>query len=254
MGGQMKISTATAKGTRPYQEDKYFTLHTKEGLYLHTKEGLYLGVFDGHGGAECSAFCADVFPSILQRKPVLQDALEELNVETRSMHSGSTASVVFLPKGNTKAHVAVLGDSPVIIKRVDGSIWIAPEHNVRTNKVEAEAAKARGGFVSGGYLFAHYDGSGLQMSRALGDAALDGILLRTPEIFEHELGENSFVLVATDGAVDPAHSSGSYGTAPTSPIDDLIHAIERGTTAEQIVNNALAVPTRDNVTALLVEV
>jgi serine/threonine protein phosphatase PrpC len=235
----MKISTATAKGARYYQEDRSFVLPTEKGMYL--------GVFDGHGGSECAEYCANRMPDILAEFPDVFLALEALSAETRGMYAGSTASIVFIPKDEYSVHVAVIGDSPVIVKRADGSIWVSPEHNVRTNMAEADAAIARGGFVSGGYLFASFSGVGLQMSRALGDASLDKVLLRTPDMaIVHGCGAGNFVLVCTDGAVDPSHANEAEGIA------SIVSLVEGGYDAQQIVDRALAIPTRDNVTALLV--
>jgi len=236
----MKISKATAKGLRTYQEDRSFVLTTERGMYM--------GVFDGHGGDECAEYCVNRMPDILAEFPDAMpcDILNTLNNETRDMYAGCTASVVFIPNGETAVHVAVLGDSPVIVKGADRPIWVSPEHNVRTNKAEADAAMARGGFVSGGYLFANYSGNGLQMTRALGDASLDKVLSRIPEVFSWVLGAGSFVLVATDGALDPSHGNGD------KDVYDIVDLIEAGADAQKIVDRALAIPTRDNVTALLV--
>ena len=234
----MKIRTATAKGARSYQEDRHFITHTPDGAYL--------GVFDGHGGDECAQHCVKRLPVILRSNPELARALEKLNSETRYMYTGSTASIVFIPKDETVVHVAVIGDSPVVVRQADGSIWVSPEHNVRTNVAEADAAKQRGGFVSGGYLYASYSGSGLQLSRSLGDSSLDKVLLRTPDVSSHVLGAGSFVLLASDGAVDPSHAHEAESIAA------IVSMIEAGADAQQIVDRALAIPTDDNVTAILV--
>jgi serine/threonine protein phosphatase PrpC len=155
---------------------------------------------------------------------------------------------VFIPKDESRVDVAVLGDSPVLVSRPDGSIWVSPEHNIRTNEAEADAAIQRGGHISGGYLFASYRPEvGLQMSRALGDAHLDRVLSREPEVFSHVLGKDSWVLVCSDGAVDPGHG------AAQANIDTIVRMIEdEDADAQDIVDRALAVPTRDNVTAILV--
>jgi serine/threonine protein phosphatase PrpC len=163
------------------------------------------------------------------------------------MRAGSTASLVFIPKDESRVDVAVLGDSPVLVSRPDGSIWVSPEHNIRTNEAEADAAIKRGGFVHSGYLFASYDGDGLQMSRALGDYELDRVLSREPEVFSHVLGKDSWVLVCSDGAVDPGHG------AAQANIDTIVRMIEdEDADAQDIVDRALAAKTGDNVTAILV--
>ena len=234
----MKISKATAKGARSYQEDRY--------LVFSTIMGTYLGVWDGHGGAECAALCAKVLPSILTNDPSLSYALDELNKMTRTMRAGSTASLVFIPKDEHRVEIAVLGDSPVIAKLADGSIFVSEEHNVRTNMAEADAAIARGGFVNSGYLFASYSGNGLQMTRSLGDYELDSVLSREPEVFSHVLGKDSWVLVCSDGAVDPGHIDAK------DSIDSIVALVEAGGDAQEIVERALAAKTGDNVTAILV--
>src|SRR5208337_4947309 len=199
-------SYATHKGLRPYQEDRLFVASTAQGLAF--------GVFDGHGGAQCAETVLESFLYLLgdadPAKPILDtlsEAFAVVNAKTQDMHDGTTASIAFIPLSADVVYVAVLGDSPVIVKQADGSIWVAPEHNVRTNKAEAEAAKQRGGAVVGGYLVAHWDGPGLQMARALGDKALDKVLSRVPEISTQALGVGSFVLVCTDGALDPGHEN-----------------------------------------------
>jgi serine/threonine protein phosphatase PrpC len=236
----MKISKATARGARSYQEDRYFVFPTVIGTYL--------GVFDGHGGDECAAYCVKAMRIILTHEPAsgLQDAVAKLSRETRTMRAGSTASLVFIPKDESRVDVAVLGDSPVLVSRPDGSIWVSPEHNVRTNEAEADAAIKRGGFLAQGYLFADYSGDGLQMSRALGDAHLDKVLSREPEVFSLALYKGKFVLMCSDGAVDPSHA------AAKASIDSIVALVEAGGDAQEIVERALAAKTGDNVTAILV--
>jgi serine/threonine protein phosphatase PrpC len=242
------VSAASHRGARAYQEDSHFSLTAAEGLCF--------GVFDGHGDAECARLCAERFPLIFVDllKPnvhfaeTLRQTIQTLNLETQSMWSGCTASVVFMPWTANEVHVAVLGDSPVIVKRANHSIWVAPEHNVRTNYAEAEAARARGGFVDEWYLYTTYGGVGLQMARALGDSDFSRVLSRVPDISSHVLGADSFVFVGTDGVLDPLHKK------PEASLKALIAFIEAGADAQAIVNRALAIPTDDNATALLVRV
>lgn len=244
------ISLATHKGSRGYQEDR--------NIINQTENGILLAVFDGHGGDEVSDFCEknilrafnDVadnndMPTIPLKIKGIFDFLARL---TNDMRAGSTASIVFIPSTMDRAFVGVLGDSPVIIKNKDNEYWIAPEHNVRSNPKEVEEAKKRGGFIHDGYLFGSQPfGGGLQMSRALGDASLSDVLNREPEVFEQTLGAGSFVLVGSDGLLDPSHKSGSAASAITTKI-------ESGEEAPTLVKWAVSVPTNDNVTALLVRI
>ena len=241
------ITTATAKGSRPYQEDRSFTLETPAYLAF--------GVFDGHGGSQCAEHCVEEFPKVLKYwmdneddvTLLLKETFEEIAEDTNHMRDGCAASVVLINAQRTRVTVAVLGDSPVLVKQAmfpySGKIWTAPEHNVRSNMAEADAAIARGGYVSQGYLFGS-GSNGLQMSRAFGDASLDSVLNREPEVFTLNLDKNSWVLVATDGAFDPAHVSDSGSKA----VLDLVKA---GKDAQAIVDRALAARTGDNITAIL---
>jgi serine/threonine protein phosphatase PrpC len=250
MGGIMKfeMTHATEKGRRPYQEDRLV-------VYWVPDEGYLLATFDGHGGSECADYCANNLVELYYKaykqefctsyENLLKTIFYFLNLNTESMGAGCAASIAFIPKDGRDVIVGILGDAPVLIKQINGEIWLAPEHNVRTNKAEADAAIKRGGFVSGGYLFSSYSGGGLQMSRALGDVNLNRVLNREPEIFRLPLGVGSWVLVGSDGLFDPSHA--------TNPSTTIAVAIDAGHDANLLVQNALAVPTYDNVTAILVK-
>lgn len=242
------VSSATNKGRRPYQEDRFFSTSLSSGLLL--------GVFDGHGGADCAERANNSFAHFfdyeigVDSRPAnaLLEAFASVNEETAYMEDGTSASIAFIPWSADRVWIAVLGDSPVIVKTADGAIWHAPEHNVRTNKAERLAAEKRGGTVSGGYLFSSWNGPGLQMARAFGDAHLNRVLDRTPEVFLPALGAGSFVLVASDGALDPGHADADKAAKA------VVDLIESGGDAQAIVNRAIAIPTGDNVSALLVKV
>jgi serine/threonine protein phosphatase PrpC len=110
--------------------------------------------------------------------------------------------------------------------------------------------KAAGGTVYDGYAFAPTGGlssAGLQTSRTFGDAEFTSILSRDPEIFEIELGSDSFVLVGSDGLFDPSHGSDDAASS-------IVQLIERGSDAKVLVQYALGIPTQDNVTAILVRI
>jgi serine/threonine protein phosphatase PrpC len=251
----LPISEAQANGSRLYQEDYRFISTMNEGTLF--------GVFDGHGGNLAAATANDQFPVLFADVPGLSDidvptaiknAFAKLVVLTENFESGSTASIVYLPwnKSTTPwtvdtAWVAVLGDSPVIIKGAEGKINISPEHNVRTNIAEKNAAEQRGGYVRGGYLHDPRDrnGMGLQMARALGDRHLSRVLSREPDVYSVNVGPGSFVLAATDGAFDPSHYK--FDDAAKS----VVSMLEYGLTAENVVNRAVNARTGDNVTAIV---
>jgi serine/threonine protein phosphatase PrpC len=240
------ITHASEKGRRSYQEDRYVVYWMPtEGL-----QGYLLAVFDGHGGFEAADQCAKTLIEIWHTEAVdapdteivMRNVFACLHDETSCMGSGCAASIAFIPEHGEEVIVGILGDAPVLVKN-DG-IWTSPEHNVRSNPAEVIAATARGGFIEGGYLFSSFSGSGLQMSRALGDVNLDKVLSREPEIFRLPTKAGDWVLVASDGLFDPSHA-----THPSVSIGALI---DEGADARALVENALRVPTHDNVTAILV--
>lgn len=234
---QLEMTHATHKGQRRYQEDRYMTLRR-----LVPGEAI-LAVFDGHGGDECAEYCAANLPSIVEEvgDGPLKKVFEILHERTREFHSGCAASIVRIDEDAARIEVGILGDAPVILRPRGGErFWVAPEHNIRSNMEEAEKAVERGGVICNGYLYDPVTDAGLQMSRALGDASLDKVLLREPEIFSFPIGPGGYVLVASDGILDPAHTS------------DLMLDIQDTDTAESLVEEAVRVPTGDNVTAVLV--
>jgi serine/threonine protein phosphatase PrpC len=221
------------------------------------QEGFLMAVFDGHGGAQVSHLASERFPVLFVNeitepgttpREAFERSIAKLNLETQHFVPGSTLSAVFVPAKGDTATCAVIGDSPIVIKDAEGKTNVGPEHNVRTNKAEAEAAKKRGGFIYGGYLSASYSGPGLQMARALGDSELSKVLSRTPDIYEVKLGKGSFVVVATDGAFDPGHYEFDKAA------EAVVELVDKGGDAAAIVDRAVKIPTGDNVTAIVVRV
>jgi serine/threonine protein phosphatase PrpC len=83
------------------------------------------------------------------------------------------------------------------------------------------------------------------MGRALGDAELSPILSHEPEISQvFPVGE--WLLIGSDGIFDPAH----YDFKEAA--EEIILAIELGDDAPRLVERAVAKPTRDNATCILV--
>lgn len=237
------FTATSARGKRSYQEDRYFIAEVPDGTLV--------GVFDGHGGDEASSVLADSFANFWSAidgdcyTHALLETFKMADSLTKQYHSGSTASVVFIPKNEKMAYIAALGDSPVLAEKSDGTVFIGPDHNARSNPEERSQAIARGGIYQNGYMWSDYgdNSSGLQMTRAFGDVACRNFLNRIPEVFEIPLG--NWLLVGSDGLFDPKHMDGR------SSYDDVLACIRNDNTAEHMVQQAVALPTNDNVTAIL---
>src|SRR5262249_11057155 len=119
----MSITVASAKGLRAYQEDRS-VIHT-------TDDGVLLGVLDGHGGAEVAEKAMRAIPAAWEKSngsPAdrLRATVAELAAITQADHSGAALSLVYASNG--EAHIAILGDAPVIVSKPDGTIHVSEEH------------------------------------------------------------------------------------------------------------------------------
>ncbi len=233
----VECTSASVIGKRSYQEDKYVL---SAGDY-----GWLIAIMDGHNGAQTSIYCCDNLVETFSKTNSLFETVRILNDKTKNFESGSTLSIVHIPKDAQVANVAILGDSPVIIRSKNGVINISPEHNVRTNLLEREAAIKRGGVYSAGHIYDDRLQYGLQMSRALGDSYLDNILNREPDVYTIELAEESFVIAVSDGVIDPGHENSKM------QIDRIVKLVEQGADAKKLVEDALARQTKDNATAIV---
>jgi serine/threonine protein phosphatase PrpC len=174
----------------------------------------------------------------------LTTTVEALNVITKYNRSGSTLSLVYVSEDRRRAFVAVLGDSPVIIKGRNDRICTSPTHNIRANPKELKAAFKKGAVYYRGYIFDPSDRTeGLQMSRSLGDRQLNKVLNRQPEVYSVALGKRSFVMVATDGV---------YSLWPENELDrQIVNALERNSHLMDITNKIHWDSITDNMTLIL---
>lgn len=243
-------TVATAKGYRESQEDRYVIAY----IEAEHGKGQLMALMDGHGGSSAADKVAQsVEKSFIQAlaeskgdiKQALYKAVEVLAYMTQNEKSGTTLSLVYVPDDESRAYVAVIGDSPVIITDKSGKIRVSPEHNVRSNPGELDAARERGAIYSGGYIFDPASQSGLQLSRALGDRELARVLSREPDIYSVELGKESVIIVASDGVFDPSH--GDVSTEITQVVD----LVRGGGDAQALVDDASMRMTGDNATAIV---
>ncbi|HEY4484473.1 MAG: hypothetical protein A3I24_03645 [Candidatus Harrisonbacteria bacterium RIFCSPLOWO2_02_FULL_41_13b] len=247
-----QVTGASEKGQRLYQEDRFLALAPE---LFGNFSGWLLAIMDGHNGSEVSEFCFKNLPDIFSRisnngklkvdEVMLKKIIRLLAKETSQMSSGSTISLAYIDEVALVARVAILGDSPVLVKDFTGKIIISPEHNVRTNLTEREAAIKKGAFYDPRGYVSNSKGY-TQLSRSLGDQIFSDFISREPEIYSVKLGPESFVLVASDGVLDPSHGDSQ------SLMESIVGQIEKGATAEELVDNAIFTRRiEDNATAVL---
>jgi serine/threonine protein phosphatase PrpC len=243
-------TAATAKGYRESQEDRYVVTH----IEAEHGKGQLMALMDGHGGPSAADRVArSVEKSFIQAlaeskgdvKQALYGVVEALAYMTQNEKSGTTLSIIYIPDDESRAHVAVIGDSPVIITDKNGKIRVSPEHNVRSNPGELDAARERGAIYSGGYIFDPTSRGGLQLSRALGDRELARVLSREPDVYSVELGKESIIVVASDGVFDPSHGDVS------TEIAQAVDLVRGGGNAQALVDDAIMRMTGDNATAIV---
>lgn len=234
------VSSATNMGSRGYQEDRIVIFQ----ISIESEKGWLLAVMDGHSGHMAAEFCAKNLPEYFLKTSAffLNELIRILYNETKNMSAGCTISLVYISETKRKAFVAVLGDSPIIIKNKE-QVWLSPEHNIRTNENDREKVVLKGAAYFNGYMCNPRTGRGLQLTRSLGDSEFDQFLIREPEIFNFDLDESSIVLVASDGLIDPKHGD--------RDITKFLKMAEEGKTASDLVKDALYRQTEDNVTAII---
>ena len=240
---KLDITSASVIGGRDYQEDRQISVKQKNGMLL--------AVMDGHIGSEVAEMISRLLPSIfseelkkcLQAKRAIKLTFDRLNVLTCQKVAGSTLSMAWIDYQKKRIHVAILGDSPIVIKRPGKKLWISPEHNVRTNIKEREGAVQRGAHFNGNYIINPILECGLQMSRALGDAEMSKYLVREPEIFSFPAERGSVIVIATDGVFDPSHYNARTMIESAFSKDDL--------TARDLVGGGAH---KDNATAIVCKI
>lgn len=177
-----RVGLAEMNGWRANMEDAH-VMHLGDGWG-------YFGILDGHGGSECSTWCAQRLHEKLAsdgcpaddaaaKKMVLD--VDQAYLDTKKS-SGSTAAMcaVRAPSsagGKYKLHVINAGDSRVLLSRSDGSIvdgggtdkGLTTDHKP-SHPVERERIYRCGGTVEEAMGGVHRVNGDLAVSRGFGDA------------------------------------------------------------------------------------
>eukprot|EP00404_Azadinium_spinosum_P039731 CAMPEP_0180645966 /NCGR_PEP_ID=MMETSP1037_2-20121125/49317_1 /TAXON_ID=632150 /ORGANISM="Azadinium spinosum, Strain 3D9" /LENGTH=333 /DNA_ID=CAMNT_0022669951 /DNA_START=1 /DNA_END=998 /DNA_ORIENTATION=- len=265
-----RVGLAEMNGWRNNMEDAH--------LIYTCADWAFFGVFDGHGGDQCSSFVAEHIHKELRKHGCPQDeaALKQLILEADKAfldtkeESGSTGTmcIVHRPAAGSKLRLrlANVGDSRVLLGQRDGSIidgggtdrGLTTDHKP-DHPSERERIYRCGGFVEvtqeGGP--ARVNGE-LSVSRCFGDASHkvtggprpeDHPVTADPEMGYAECSESDFLLLVCDGI--------SESNFPNADVVRMVATClkennDPGLAAKAVCQKAIESGSRDNVTCMLV--
>ncbi|KAJ3225274.1 hypothetical protein HDU81_008046 [Chytriomyces hyalinus] len=244
----------TDKGRRETQQDEQLIV---ENLFEGHPRASLFAVFDGHGtdGAKVSAFVKKTFPRILRESKAqltgsskeaataLKSAfatVNELIKENQAIDaymSGTTATLLIFFEEDRRVLVANLGDSRIIMGRLEGDetvpVQITTDHTC-ANAEEMDRVVKSGGRID--QMLTDEGGDGplriykgtlpypgkkqqirLVVTRSLGDTCAERLgVLCEPEVIDRELSKNDrFFVLASDGLWDGLD------------LDQVVHVVQK---------------------------
>jgi len=269
-----RVATAEVNGWRNNMEDSHL-------VHMCDDWGFF-GVFDGHGGDQCSAFVAERISQQLCLKgcPKNDAELKHLCLDVdkqfldTGQDSGSTGTMVIVQRptnGSSKfrLRLANVGDSRVLLGRRDGTIvdcahpsgtdqGLTTDHKP-DHPSEKERIYRCGGHVAQGQMGgpARVNGE-LSVSRCFGDASHkktggpgpeDHPVTADPELGTAECNESDFLLLVCDGI-----SEGDFPNAAVVKMvaNHLKQNDDAGLAAQAICHKAIEQGSKDNVTCMVV--
>lgn len=248
-------------------------------IVMHDSWGFF-GVFDGHGGQQCSAFVARRLTEELANKAIPEDdaAIKSLVFRIdqefldRGEPSGSTGTFTLVqPLSATEAgeqqirlRVGNIGDSRVLLGRADGSMVEGPgtDGGLTTdhkpdNDIESKRIYRTGGHVEKIMGVARVNGD-LAVSRAFGDgqykqtggpAQEDHPVSAEPEFLTMTCNKSDFLMLVCDGI--------SEGNFPNQEVvrlaaEELKSHDDAAEAAAAVCRRALERGSMDNLSCMIV--
>eukprot|EP00658_Telonema_sp_P-2_P020406 TRINITY_DN1806_c0_g1_i11.p1 TRINITY_DN1806_c0_g1~~TRINITY_DN1806_c0_g1_i11.p1 ORF type:complete len:503 (-),score=122.54 TRINITY_DN1806_c0_g1_i11:263-1771(-) len=272
VGEKFTVGVAEMNGWRSNMEDAHL-------IYMQ-KEWGYFGVFDGHGGDQCSKFVAPRMYEVLDTEgcppddAAVKDMVLRIDEEflNTQQGSGSTATMVLVRPPTTAGakhllHVINAGDSRVLLGRINGDIVSGGEKctdqgltvdHKPCHPLEHERIYRCGGYVEqppGGVSRVNGD---LAVSRGFGDAEYkktggpspeDRPVTANPEMDHYECDGTDFLMLVCDGV--------SEGNFPNPEVVQLAAKVLRetndpGLASNAVIHKALEANSKDNITCMIV--
>jgi serine/threonine protein phosphatase PrpC len=264
-----------AQGKRRTMEDEHDVIIDELGTGYN-----YFGVFDGHGGSQCSAFCKSkllraIQENISKGNSSLRQAIHDGFVLTDSQYckicedddervDGSTATVVVHDTAENELHIGQVGDSRAIVVKKTGSCTCLHDIHLPTEEGERKRIAALGGTLkpdSGGVV--RVEGV-LMVSRSIGDSYLKKFVTGHPSTHTFKLSTTRPELYGAADSVDEEPSDmflvlgsdGLFDYVQPSEMGNMLSGCknidEAKSCCERAVCTALARGSEDNITLMAV--
>lgn len=237
------------------------------------------GVFDGHGGAQCSKFISRRFTEELEKKVPTDDAaVSELVLRldreflATKQPSGSTGTFAFVQtspdaEGNHLLRVGNVGDSRVLLGRPDGTIVEGagtdgglttdhkPDHDSERERIERTGGRVE--MVQG---VARVNGD-LAVSRAFGDAnhketggpaQEDHPVSAAPELFTLKCKATDFLLLVCDGISEGEFPNREVVKLVASELQSQGDTVDPSLVAAAVCRKAIECGSQDNLSCMIV--
>ncbi|KAJ9454566.1 Protein phosphatase 2C [Diplonema papillatum] len=228
----------------------------------------FFGVFDGHCGPNCSVYVADRFKDVMDKTtiPMPDEQLKDLSLTIdkefidQGVEGGSTGTYMIVSASETGYHlqVANVGDSRIVLLK-RSALTNGEERcvSLTTDHKPAQAEERRRIEAAGGHVANNRVDGSLAVSRAFGDAsykskcALTSKVIAVPDIVHHDAQEGDVVLLCCDGVFE--NDAFSNPNVIDFIAERLILKQDLATIAAAIVDEAMARGSKDNISAMLVQ-
>eukprot|EP01064_Diplonema_japonicum_P019607 TRINITY_DN2834_c7_g1_i1.p1 TRINITY_DN2834_c7_g1~~TRINITY_DN2834_c7_g1_i1.p1 ORF type:complete len:477 (+),score=44.91 TRINITY_DN2834_c7_g1_i1:170-1600(+) len=250
------IGVASMTGWRATMEDAHL-VHEKGHC-------VFFGVFDGHGGAECSQFLRDRFPEILPsnranlspttiHKMVLELDKEFLEAFTTTSNvSGSTGTFIIATSSSSNQQYNLtavnVGDSRIILSNIDEGVVVKTQRLTNDHR-PTDIDELRRIEAASGTVFNDRVNGDLAISRAFGDGRFKKggsdctthQVTAVPDIISATCKPGDILVTCCDGVFEndcfseeslmsfiAKHLSSPTGTVDSAAAAVCDHAIENG--------------------------
>lgn len=260
------VAVTELNGWRTDMEDAHL-------IYVTDDVGVF-GVYDGHGGKDCSKFAAQRIQAELEKNGVPEDdaAWEDLFIQVdqeflaSDMSSGTTATMCVVRKPEKagekhKLHVINAGDSRVVLGKANGRIVNGggtdkgltrdhkPEDPDERKRILKAGATVENDRVNGSLSVSR--GFGDRDQKQTGGPGPDNRPVTCiPEQFDFECDETDFVLLVCDGV-----SEGNFSNEEVVQLvaKTLKGGKEGGHAARLVCLEAINKDSKDNITCMIVQ-